>query len=88
MYFYFGGAQWYLDNVGLAVGELVYCIGGIILMCILMFIASWHYGDKGAAHVWLIFFLWLFGGIVWWFTEIIIIASGNATDGNGVPLSS
>lgn len=79
----FGSANWYLGNIGLAMGQLIlYCVTSI-LGCR----PNKKYDNIDSNNEPIlnkIYRLIVLACLVWWIAELILIANGARKDGNGV----
>jgi TM2 domain-containing membrane protein YozV len=84
-----GAGNWYLGNTVMAVGQLVYSIGGkFIIYFIVNSLKELNYLSNEIAKKYrkmLVNFLGI-GYLIWWIIELVAIGQGNMTDGNGAPV--
>lgn len=79
----FGSANWYLGNIGLAVGQLILYCGTSIVGCR----PSKKYENVNSEDEPMsnkFYKLICLGCLAWWIAELVLIANGARKDGNGV----
>jgi hypothetical protein len=81
-----GGGYWYIGDTDTAVGQLIYCIVGMVALCIVTCIFAATCKDAGMFFVGIYAAFWVIGGIIWWIYSLVDIGKGNATDENGVAI--
>lgn len=85
-----GAGEFYLENMGLGAGQLVYVFGFCILIAILTCVLGFTMKDTDGSVVIIPCFicLWSMGLIAWYIYDVVTIGKGNMTDGNGAPIPS
>jgi len=87
-----GASYFYLEDIAMGVGQLVYFIPGIcVVVCIVMALmkADLNTGNWGGTCCGACFVvLWVIGFIIWWAYAWVSMATGSALDLNGVPCTS
>ena len=84
-----GAGEWYLGNIGLAVGQLVFMWGFSPFICIIACCAASISGEDNKVFSCLfkcLGALWGSGIIVWWLCDWIMIINGTTNDSNGASL--
>lgn len=81
-----GAGNWYLGNIAMAVGQLVYSVGGRIaihfIINSLKELNDWP-NEIVKKYSKMLKSLLGLGYFIWWIIELVAIGQGNMTDGNG-----
>ena len=81
---YTGAGYFYLELNYLALGQLFYFWGGILVFCF----SSLCISSDFKIIIPILIFLWGIGIIMWWLYVVILIAKGTIRDNNGAPIPS